>query len=57
MRMLEDQVNQIGDTVRRQEQQRTRGDNAIRSFVGCWFKMITEDVETYFPTSSQLPQA
>ena len=30
----------------------TRGDEAIRSFIGTWFQMSKEDVHTCFPTSS-----
>ncbi|KAF3547374.1 hypothetical protein DY000_02007307 [Brassica cretica] len=30
----------------------TRGDVAIRSFIGTWFQMSKEDVDTCFPTSS-----
>ncbi|KAF3493005.1 hypothetical protein DY000_02053112 [Brassica cretica] len=32
-----------------------RGDEAIRSFVGTWFQMSKEDVNTCFPTSSHSP--
>ena len=30
----------------------TRGDEGIRSFVGTWFQMSKEDVDTCFPASS-----
>ncbi|KAF3514670.1 hypothetical protein F2Q69_00003792 [Brassica cretica] len=33
----------------------TRGDEAKRSFVGRWFQMSKEDVDTFFPTSSHPP--
>ncbi|WZY72351.1 hypothetical protein YC2023_004591 [Brassica napus] len=49
---IEERLDQISDTVERQERQRTKGEKAIRSFVGTWFEMSEEDVETCFPTSS-----
>ena len=33
----------------------TRGDEAIRGFIGTWFQMSKEDVDTCFPTSSHPP--
>ncbi|KAL0759269.1 hypothetical protein Bca101_075419 [Brassica carinata] len=33
----------------------TRGDEAIRSFVGTRFQMSKEDLDTSFPASSHLP--
>ncbi|KAF3567347.1 hypothetical protein DY000_02015880 [Brassica cretica] len=33
----------------------TRGDEAIRSFIGTWFQISKEDVDTCFPTSSHPP--
>lgn len=35
--ILELQVDQISATLRRQERHQTRGERAIRSFVGFWF--------------------
>ena len=52
---IEERLDQISDTVERQERQRTKGEKAIRSFVGTWFEMSEEDVETCFSTSSHLP--
>ncbi|KAL0645494.1 hypothetical protein Bca4012_043785 [Brassica carinata] len=33
----------------------TRGDEAIRSFIGTWFQMSEEDIDNCFPTSSHPP--
>ncbi|WZY88276.1 hypothetical protein YC2023_045011 [Brassica napus] len=32
-----------------------RGDEAIRSFIGTWFQMSKENVNTCFPTSRHPP--
>ena len=31
------------------------GDEAIRIFIGTWFQMSKDDVDTYFPTSIHPP--
>ena len=41
--------------IQRQQDYITRGEEAIKSFVGTWFKMSREDVDICFPTSSHLP--
>lgn len=38
-----------------QRQHIARGEEAIKSFVGTWFEMSKEDVDTCFPISTQLP--
>lgn len=32
----------------------TRADEAIRTFIGTWFQMSKEDVDTFYPKSSYL---
>ncbi|KAF2561256.1 hypothetical protein F2Q70_00017254 [Brassica cretica] len=43
-------VNEVDKEILKN--QWTRGDEAIRSFIGTWFQMSKEDVDTCFPTSS-----
>ena len=52
---LGDLLEKVSDTMERLERQRTKGEKAIRRFVGSWSEMFEEDVETCFPTSSSMP--
>ena len=41
--------------IQRQQEIIIRGEEAIKIFVGTWFEMSKEDVETCVPTSTHLP--
>ncbi|KAF3508491.1 hypothetical protein F2Q69_00006522 [Brassica cretica] len=55
MEELQLKVDHIQWIIQRQQEDKTKGEEAIKSFVGTWFKMSKEDVDTCFPTSTQLP--
>lgn len=55
METLKLKVDSAHRTIKRQQDHRTRGEKAIKSFVGTWFEMSKEDVNTCFLTSSHLP--
>lgn len=54
---LETQLDQTIEVVRNQKELRDKREDAIRSFVGCWFEITEENVETCFPTTSHMPRA
>ncbi|KAF2548295.1 hypothetical protein F2Q70_00021595 [Brassica cretica] len=52
---LQNRMNVIRVDKEILKNQWTRGDEAIRSFIGTSFQMSKEDVDTCFPTSSHPP--
>ncbi|KAF3567057.1 hypothetical protein DY000_02016122 [Brassica cretica] len=55
MEALKMKIDSPHETIRRQQDHITKDQEAIKSFVGIWFEMSKDDVDTCFPTSRHLP--
>ena len=55
MEALKMKIDSLHETIQRQQDHITKGEDAIKIFVGTWFKMSKDDFDTFFPTSSHQP--